>query len=118
MTYIPSILAARETAEKPHMKCWRTNELGDCCDPDDDKSTGTPFRDIRPGAVFRTARNFIATKRGHFLCVSHKDGADVWIDPDTECWEIKIGGWLPGKGQVQCTPKANGSKSHGSTERL
>jgi hypothetical protein len=60
----------------------------------DDASTGTPFRDIRPGDVFRTASGFRGTKRANGQCVDYRDGGDVMLDGDVECWRIAIGGWI------------------------
>jgi hypothetical protein len=59
-----------------------------------DASTGTPYKDIRPGDVFRTASGFRGMKRACGLCVSHADGGDVMLDGDCECWRIVIGGWI------------------------
>jgi hypothetical protein len=61
-------------------------------DPDD-ASTGTPFKDVPPGKVFRSTGGFIGMKRACGLCVSYADGGDAMLDPDAECFRIVIGGW-------------------------
>lgn len=60
----------------------------------DDASTSTPYRDVLPERVFRTASGFRGTKRHNGQCVDHRSGGDVLLEADTECWPIVIGGWL------------------------
>src|ERR1700735_4212790 len=60
----------------------------------DDASTGTPYKDIPPGWVFRSTRGFKGTKKANGQCVDHRNGGDVMLDADAECWRIVIGGWI------------------------
>lgn len=59
-----------------------------------DASTGIPYRDVPPGKVFRSAGGFRGMKRANGQCVDHRNGGDVLLEEDRECWIIVVGGWI------------------------
>jgi hypothetical protein len=69
----------------------------------DDASTGVTLGELRNGGVFRTASGFRGIKRNNLggyqqvEVVSYEDGSYHYPADDTECWEIKLGGFPPRK---------------------